>query len=194
MRQPNISTRRLLLRPFELGDASQVQKLAGDVRVADTTHNIPHPYLDGMAEEWISGHRPAFDAGTQVVFAITLDNTANVVGAAGLNVSAPREAELGYWVGVPYWNQGVATEATKAVIDFGFSRLALRTITGWHLVRNPGSGRVMQKAGMRRDPEGQKTLTKNGREESLISCSIHCEDWEIRRQQNSQAVTKRLDD
>ena len=178
MQQPNLSTSRLLLRPFEGRDAGDVQRLAGDPKVADTTYNIPHPYPDGAAEEWISGHRPAFQDRSQVTFAITLEGSEGPVGAVGLNLLDDGDsAELGYWVGVPYWNRGIATEATRAVIEYGFSRLLLKRIVGWHLVRNPGSGRVMRKAGMRSDPAATKTLTKNCREEHLTSCSITKEDW-----------------
>ena len=181
MQQPRINTRRLLLRPFSLPDASVVQTLAGDIQVADTTHNIPHPYEDGMAEEWISGHLPAFKAGTQVTLAITLVESGELAGAVGLTMlQYKREAELGYWVGVPFWNRGIATEAVVAIIDYGFSQMKLGRITGWHLLRNPSSGRVMEKAGLRSDPDSQRTLVKNGREELLTSRSIRFEGWSKR--------------
>lgn len=54
IQQPNIETSRLLLRPFNLSDATTVQSLAGDRAISDTAWSIPYPYKDGMAEEWIS--------------------------------------------------------------------------------------------------------------------------------------------
>lgn len=159
-----------------------MQRLAGDPRVADTTHRIPHPYEDGMAEEWIKSHETSFADGTQVVFAVTLIENETLVGAVGLAVSpAENAAEIGYWVGVPFWNKGIATEATAAVIDYGFSQLQLRKLSAWHLLRNPSSGRVMQKAGMRRDEDSQRTIKKNSRVESLTSCFLLREDWESQR-------------
>jgi hypothetical protein len=51
--RPTLHTVRLVLRPFELAPAQDVQRLAGEKAIADTTANIPHPYLDGMAEQWM---------------------------------------------------------------------------------------------------------------------------------------------
>ncbi|MEM9334681.1 MAG: GNAT family N-acetyltransferase [Pseudomonadota bacterium] len=178
MRLPCLSTRRLLLRPFEPSDATAVQRLAGDARVADTTKNIPHPYPDGAAEAWISSHRMLIQEGKQVVFAITDRSTTELCGAISLRLSDEKEiAELGYWTGVPFWGQGIATEATEAVCGYGFAALKLYWIVGWHLVRNPASGRVMQKAGMTADAGVSKTLLKNGKQERLVSCSISSEHW-----------------
>jgi ribosomal-protein-alanine N-acetyltransferase len=57
MIQPDLKTERLLLRRFRLDDASDVQKLAGNVNVSKMTLNIPYPYKPGMSEEWISSHQ-----------------------------------------------------------------------------------------------------------------------------------------
>ena len=80
-----IETERLLLRPFELSDGSRVKELAGDRAIADTTLNIPHPYKDGMAEEWISSHQPKFETGESVDYAIILKATQKLIGAIGLH-------------------------------------------------------------------------------------------------------------
>ncbi len=101
---PEIKTERLLLRPFELSDADDIQRLAGDKAIADTTLNIPHPYEDGMAEEWIATHRPKFEAGELVNFAIVSKASNELMGAIGLIIVPQFErAELGYWIGKPFW-------------------------------------------------------------------------------------------
>jgi [ribosomal protein S5]-alanine N-acetyltransferase len=147
--QPTLETVRLLLRPFRTSDADEVQRLAGDRAVADTTLKIPHPYEDGMAEKWISNHRDWFARGQQAVFAITLRPSGILIGAIGLRIDAEdQRAELGYWIGKPFWNQGYCTEAARAVLDFGFTHLGLKRVYAHHFARNPASGRVMQKLGM----------------------------------------------
>lgn len=147
---PTLETERLTLRPFTLADAADVQRLAGDPAIADTTLTIPHPYPDGAAEEWIGTHQAQFERGEGIVFAVTLRETGELAGAISLlDINAQhRNAEMGYWIGKPYWNQGYATEAAKALIAYGFETLGLHKVYAHHLVRNPASGRVMQKAGM----------------------------------------------
>ena len=67
---PEIKTERLLLRGFQPSDAAAIQELAGVYEVAEMTLNIPHPYLDGMAETWIETHQEDFESGGGVVFAM----------------------------------------------------------------------------------------------------------------------------
>ena len=152
MQRPTLETERLVLRPFVLADAPRVQHLAGDRAVAEFTLNIPHPYPDGAAEKWIASHQPKYEKGELVNFAITLRSDGELIGAVGLTlVSAHLRAEIGYWIGKPYWGQGYCTEAARAVVRYGFDVLKLNRIQSRHFVGNPASGRVMQKLGMIRE-------------------------------------------
>ncbi len=124
-----LQTERLLLRSFELSDAPRVKELAGDKAIADTTLNIPHPYEDGMAEEWISTHQPKFEAGEAVNYAIILKSTQELIGAISLAINKGfNRAELGFWIGKEYWNKGYCTEAAKAMVECGFNKLDLPSI------------------------------------------------------------------
>ncbi len=146
--QPSLHTERLVLRPFRYSDALRVQLLAGDARVAATGLNIPHPYPDGVAEAWIATHLSDFLAGKRVTYAITLPEV-GVIGDATLRVTARhRTGELGYWVGFDYWGRGYATEAARAVMEFGAERFALEKIKARHMIENPASGRVLEKLGL----------------------------------------------
>lgn len=146
---PTIETDRLVLRPFAISDSSRVMNLAGESRVYATTLAIPHPYEEGIAEKWISSHPSQFYNKQGVDLAITLKESAEVIGAIGLVASARhKRAELGFWIGVPYWSHGYCTEAVKALIDYGFRVLRYHRITACHIESNPASGRVMAKAGM----------------------------------------------
>jgi RimJ/RimL family protein N-acetyltransferase len=147
--QPTLETTRLILRPFKMSDATAVQKLAGDRSIADKVQNIPHPYEDGVAEEWISTHRPGFEAGELATFAAVLRTESELIGAIGLTIVPQFDrAVLGYWIGKPYWGNGYCTEAGRAIMKYGFLDLKLNRVYASHLTRNPVSGKVMQKLGM----------------------------------------------
>lgn len=146
-----LDTDRLRLRPPVAADARRIQQLAGAHEVAEMTLRIPHPYEDGMAEAWIAEIGEASADGASCVFAVTTESD-GLIGAAGLELeSAHRRAELGYWIGLPYWNRGFATEAAWAVVDYGFRGLGLHRIYATVFPKNPASGRVLEKIGMVRE-------------------------------------------
>jgi [ribosomal protein S5]-alanine N-acetyltransferase len=140
-----------------------VTRLVSDARIAETTLNIPHPYPPGAAEEWIRSHRENADSGTAVNLAIERRDDGALVGAIALGIVAQHlKAEVGYWIGVPYWNNGYATEATRALIDYAFDELGLNRIYAFHFSGNPASGRVMEKAGMQLEGVLREEHVKNG--------------------------------
>ena len=173
---PTLQTAQLLLRPFTLDDAPVVQRLAGAREVASTTLNVPHPYEDGMAEAWIGSHEAAWDANERVTLAMTSEGD-GVVGAVSLHLNAKhRRGELGYWVGLPYWSRGYATEASAALLGLGFDVLGLNRIQAHHITRNPASGRVMQKLGMEFEGISRQHILTRGEFEDIALYAILSSD------------------
>ena len=106
--------------------------------------------------------------GGGATFAITERELGSFVGVVGLTFSDQgATAELGYWIGQPYWNRGYATEAAQALVDWSMVALRLSRINARHFVRNPASGRVLQKLGMARHSGVNGSIEKNGRIEEF---------------------------
>ena len=166
---PTLTTDRLRLRPFALSDAAEVQRLAGDRQIADTTLRIPHPYPVGAAEGWIATHQQTFDLGRALDLAVTLKAGGALIGAIGLS-SINHEhlrAEIGYWVGLPHWGRGYCTEAAREVVRYAFDVLELERVYAHHFSRNPASGRVMEKIGMQHEGRLRSHIRKWDRFEDL---------------------------
>jgi RimJ/RimL family protein N-acetyltransferase len=179
--QPTLQTNRLILRPFELTDAKEVQRLAGDRSIADTTLEIPHPYEDGIAEKWISTHQTKLEAGEMVNVAVILLETDGLIGAMGLTIVPKFErAELGYWIGKPYWGNGYCTEAARAVLEYGFTTLNLNRIHAHHFKRNSTSGRVLQKLGMAHEGYARQHIKKWDRFEDIELYGMLKSEWQNR--------------
>ncbi len=139
---PVLETKRLALRAPRLEDAKTVARLANDRRIAENTARIPHPYRLADAQTFIGG---ANRSGGEAVFLVTLrDKT--VIGACGITAQE-QTPELGYWLGVPYWGKGYATEALHAAIDYAFTDLAHEALQAGCRVTNPASRRVLEKCG-----------------------------------------------
>lgn len=161
MDAPTLTTARLVLRPFTPEDAAAVHAHLADREVAATSASIPHPYPPGAAETWIATHAPRAAVEEAVVLAITLRESGALVGSIELRlVPAHRRAELGYWVGRPHWGQGYATEAADALVRWGFATLGLHRVNAAHLTRNPASGRVLAKIGMKHEGRLRKHFSK----------------------------------
>lgn len=177
---PVLETRRLLLRVSQLSDASQIRQLANDRAIADTTMNIPHPYEEGMAEEWISETHTLSEEGTLAPFVIVLKEDDRVIGAISLKGidHDHSHAELGYWIGRPFWNNGYATEAGKAILNFAFQELGLYRVHAHHLSRNPSSGRVLEKLGMKHEGHLRQHIRKWEILEDIDLFGVLADGWD----------------
>ena len=162
-RQPTLETERLLLRPFTPADADAVHEIVSDREIAYNTAHIPHPYPEGMAAEWVDRVTARWATGESAVFAATLRGDGRLIAAVGLEIEPPHNrAELGYWVARPFWNSGYCTEAARAVVQFAFDDVSLHRVSAHHYSRNPASGKVMQKIGMRHEGRLRQHVLKWG--------------------------------
>ncbi len=179
--QPMLETERLILRPFAMSDAKRVQELAGEREIAATTLRIPHPYEDGMAEEWIGTHAEGWREGCAAVFAIVSAENRSLMGAIVLTIDRQHaRAELGYWIGKPYWSQGYGTEAAREMLRFGFEDLKLNRVQSTVFPSNPASGKILIKVGMTLEGTLRNYVKKWGRSQDLEMYSILASEYRER--------------
>ncbi|WP_457652892.1 GNAT family N-acetyltransferase [Rhodocaloribacter sp.] len=165
------------LVPIGIEHAAAVQRLAEDPSIAATT-NLPEPYPPDGALHWIRYLLPKRQAGVEYAFAV-LDAGGELVGVNGLvEVSAAAGfAELGYWIGRPYWGRGYATAANRLLLDYGFEALALRRIIARPLLRNHASRRVLEKLGFRFVEAQRNPFAKFDPDDRLAVYEMTAEVW-----------------
>ncbi|MCD6337819.1 MAG: GNAT family N-acetyltransferase [Verrucomicrobia bacterium] len=178
--QPEIETGRLKLRSWTPEDAQRLVELAGDRRVADTMISIPHPYPLELAREWIASRKERFEAGRDVSFAVQFRKEPLVIGAIEVrDIERDNlQGELSFWIGVPYWGRGYAYEAVMAAVRFAFTQLRLNRICAHHMVRNAASGRVLEKAGFKREGLLRQRVRKWGVFEDVVVMALLHGEWE----------------
>ena len=170
---PVIETDRLKLRPFIIKDSQRVQLLAGDEAISTGAINIPHPYLDGIAESWIYTHEKEFIKGRSLILAITINDSGLLIGSIGLYINGRHQhAELGYWIGKDYWGNGYCSEAVSGIIRHAFEKLLLNKIFANFISRNQASGKVLIKNGFVKDGHFKKHLKYNDSFEDVECYSL----------------------
>lgn len=142
-----IETKRLILRPWRLEDAEALYEVAKDPRIGSQAGWPAHTSVDNSREVIEAVFM------NDTTYAICKQDSDRVIGCVGLmigecsNFKLPsNEGELGYWMGVPYWGHGYATEACRALVDWGFSELDLEKIWAGAFEDNTASQRVQENA------------------------------------------------
>lgn len=159
-----LETRRLWLRWPRLADAQAIVRLAGEKAVAEMTALIPHPYPPESAEPFLFHARKTNADGHSLQLAITLKGKPNaVIGMVGIGPGLEdHRPHLGFWLGMPYWGQGFATEAARALIDAFFAYGEKDELTSSARVINPASRRVLEKCGFAYQGAGLVELPARG--------------------------------
>ena len=179
IRSALLETPRLWLRPVERSDASAIQMAAAVREIADTMISIPHPYPDGEAARYIARQQAEFNAGRAVAFAIELKKMNGFGGVIEVR-EIDREhlqAELSFWLKPDHWGQGFMSEAVQAVVPFGFEVLDLNRLYAHHMLRNPASGRILEKSGFTQEGLLRERVVKWGQFEDVALWAMLSKDW-----------------
>jgi RimJ/RimL family protein N-acetyltransferase len=178
--QPVLHTERLVLRPFTPDDATLLSQLAGTKRVVDTTASIPFPYSPEQALKDILRFKDEFERGVGAWFAMALRATPErLIGCVLLKEIIRRDelAELGYWIDEAHGGKGYVTEAAREMLRFGFHDLGLNRIHACYMSKNPASGRILEKIGMKQEGHLRQAAKKWEQFEDLLVWAILKEEF-----------------
>ena len=177
--QPRLETERLVLRLISYGDSAAIQAAASLHAVADTMISIPHPYPRDEANRFISHQLAASEAGLCFAFVIESRNRNAFFGIIEIREIERdhSQAELSFWLIPDEWGCGYMSEALKSVVRFAFESLELNRLYAYHMIRNPGSGIVLQKNGFVREGILRQRVRKWGVFEDVALWAVLREDW-----------------
>lgn len=159
-----IETRRLWLRWPMARDAEAVSRLAGDPAVAEKTARIASPLPPHEAESFVIRARAANTAGEGLIMALCRRSSpAKLIGVISVT-GRPDEPEprLGYWLGTPFWGEGLMTEAALALVDAAFAYAGHSALVSAAMIENRGSQRVLEKCGFHRTGESAPVFEARG--------------------------------
>ncbi len=178
-RLPTLETEDLILRRPVMKDAKDIFRYASDPDVARYVLWEPHRSLS-ETRSFVRYLRSRIRAGYPSSWVVTLKETGTVIGTIGFiwYSDENRSAELGYSFSREYWNHGYATQALQAVIDSVFRSLPVNRLEAQHDVRNPASGRVMEKCGLRKEGILRNRILNKGEYVDAALYALLRSDWE----------------
>jgi RimJ/RimL family protein N-acetyltransferase len=162
---------RCCLRPFRDGDQASIVRNANNRKIwINLRDRFPHPYTSADADAWVrqvAGQDPPTQCAIEV--------GGEAVGGIGITLQDDvhrRSAEIGYWLGEPFWGRGIMSEAVPAFTAYAFATFDLCRIYATVFEWNPSSGRILEKAGYKLEGRLRKSVTKNGRtiDQLLYAC------------------------
>lgn len=156
-----IETDRLILRELTLSDTADLFKILSD---KETMKHYPRPYTKEETKEWIGRSIKSYKNFGYGLWAVTLKKTDQFIGQCGIsdqNIDGEKVLEIGYHINKNFQNNGFATEASRACLNYGFTKLGFDEIFIHTYIKNFPSVRVAQKIGMMKRKEYEKTIQKD---------------------------------
>ena len=175
---PTLQSEPLTLRPFVQEDLPNILVLVQDKDVAATTLTIPYPCTEEAINNWFRLQQQELEEGKVLRWAVCLTGTNELIGTMKLATHPEYEsAELGYWIGKPYWGNGYASEAGYLVVDYAFRTLELNRVEAHAMVENIVSAKVLRKLGMREEGYHPQLIKKWGEFKDVKTYGLLREQW-----------------
>jgi RimJ/RimL family protein N-acetyltransferase len=176
--QAVLETRRLQLRPLGFSDISNIQRSAGVREIADTMISLPHPYPDGEAERYIKRKLNEREAGKSATYVIEKKEGKGFCGLIELRDLDYEHSlgELSFWLAREEWDQGYMSEVVQKVVQYAFEVLGLNRLYAYHMLRNPATGRVLEKNGFKQEGLLRQRVQKWGKYEDVALMAILRQD------------------
>jgi len=179
---PELNTPRLKLRKIHSGDISSLLKYCNNKKISDQIINMPYPFGEEDAIFRMNFVLQGFKNKERYVFAITFREIQKLIGQIGLHLDKDNDsAQLGYWIGEPFWGKGIATEATAAILNFGFKKLNLNKIYATHFPDNKASGKVMLNNKMIKEAELKDHYKINDTYKSVIQYRLTKKEYNAKK-------------
>lgn len=174
MQTPVLETPRLILRPIALSDAPAIQKHFNNWNIiSQLSTNVPWPYPDDGAEDFIQSQLPIIAAGEKHIWVLVSKLGPNeAIGLLEFRISDSRKGSRGFWLSEDFWGQGLMTEAVSELNQFAFNTLKLEKYEVCNSAKNSASRRVKEKTGARLI--GHRDIPHH-------SGQNHSEVWEVTR-------------
>lgn len=169
--RPDLTTARLHLRQPTMADIDAIVGIVGQREVARRLATVPHPYSRQDALFFLEQIFPQHWG-----WAITLTGNPELIGVVGLTPGQGKIL-LGYWLSPAHWGKGIATDAARAVVAFGFQELGLASMGSAYHEDNPASGRVLHKLGFTEVKRGLRPCLAEGRNVTSVEMRLNAADF-----------------
>ena len=159
-----IKTKNFVLRPYNMKDAPQLAKLLNNRNVSRWMMAIPHPYSVKEARARIKHITEEYKRSTIIKIGLAIEKDGILVGGITIHrIQHGHKAEFGYWLGEPYWGQGIMTQVIQEFYRFAFREFRLKRLMAYTFLNNCASERVLIKNGFAKEGTLRKVVKKGSR-------------------------------
>jgi [ribosomal protein S5]-alanine N-acetyltransferase len=168
--------KNIFLSPICMKDVDRLVKYLNDKEIYDNTLLIPFPYTKEDGEYFVNlCEKKRKKYGKNTNWAIR-DKNKKLIGGCGFQMKYKRNSkkdEFGYWLARPYWNKGIMTKVVNKLCEIGFKKFGLARIEATVFIHNDASGRVLEKAGFKKEGIYRKSVKKGNK---LIDAIRYCKE------------------
>ena len=158
-----LKSKNLVLRPYKTKDLEELISNLNDKKVTRFMSGAVYPYTKNDGIKWLKRCHTLKRKNSRKEIIFVIEKGKKFVGSISLNKIKKHKAELGFWIGRKYWNQGIMTEAVRTVTEFAFNKLNLKKAYAYVFSKNRNSARVLEKNGFKIEGFLKKDRYKDGK-------------------------------